>query len=313
VTHRLDEVMACADRATVLSHGAKVATLGIPETDAAALARLMVGREVHPPTAETRRVPVDAPVALAVCGLRVERDGRAAVDDVSFEVRAGEILGIAGVLGNGQAELLEAIAGVRPVAAGSIALCGRDVTTLPVAARLRAGLAQVPEDRWQQALVRELSVEENTVLGRHGAWGQPLGFDRASVRRHAATLIERFDLRPPDPSAPCGALSGGNAQKLVLARALAAEPWGEPRCLLAGQPTRGVDVGAIEVLHARIRAARDRGTAILLVSADLDELRALSDRVAVLSRGRLSEDFPASEASNELLGARMAGLPRGAP
>ena len=308
VSHRLDEVLGCADRVTVLRQGRHVTTLPAGDTDAAALARLMVGREVRPPRAEARVVPPEAPVLLAARGLSADRAGRRVLQEVSFELHAGEILGVAGVLGNGQTELLEVLAGTRAPCAGHLELRGRDVTALSVAARIRAGLGRVPEDRFAEGLVRELSVAENLLLGRQAAWGGWRGLDLGRIGRNAALQIQRCDLRPPDPAAPAGALSGGNAQKLVLARELAPEPWGEPCCLLAGQPTRGVDVGAVEAIHLRLRAARDRGAGILLVSADLTELLALSDRIAVMFRGRIVAVFPAAEASAARLGECMAGL-----
>lgn len=303
VTHRLDEVMSVADRVTVLRGGRVVAEEDVRATDPARLARLMVGDGVDL-AVDRRPTGVTGPPALAVRGLVVRRDGRPAVDGVDLAVRAGEVVGIAGVAGNGQSELLDALAGLRPVAAGTVHLGGQDVTGAPPEARRARGLALVPEDRGDRGLVGDLSLAENLLLGRPEAtppW-------RRGGRRAAAALLEGEDVRPPDPDLPARALSGGNAQKLLVARELARSP----RVLLAGQPTRGVDVGAAAHLHRRILAARDEGAAVLLVSGDLGEVLRLSDRVLVMVHGRVVAELSAAEATRDRVGAAMAGLVGGA-
>jgi general nucleoside transport system ATP-binding protein len=286
-----------------------VGELDTAATTARDLSHRMVGREVAPVApslGETQSPPgvPDGPPALEVRDLVVLRGATRAVDGVTLSVAPGEILGVAGVTGNGQSELLEALVGLRSVASGAVLLRGRDVTRWPVGERIAAGLAHIPEDRDDRGLVAGLPLEENLLLGRYGAFGGLLGLDRRRVRARAVDLLARFDVRPPDPRAAAGTLSGGNAQKLVVARELS----GAPSLVLAGQPTRGVDVGAVEAIHARLRAARARGAGVLLVSADLDEILALSDRVIVMNRGRVAGAFPVGEASPERLGECMGGV-----
>jgi simple sugar transport system ATP-binding protein len=211
---------------------------------------------------------------------------------------------VAGVEGNGQRELVEAIAGLRPATSGTIALGGRDLRALDVRRRGDAGISHVPEDRHERALVLDYSVAENLVLGQQHRFTRGAMLDGRRILAHARELIARYDIRPADPSLAVRALSGGNQQKVVVARELARDF----RVLLAAQPTRGVDVGAIEFIHARLRAARDEGKAVLLVSADLAELLALSDRIAVMYGGRFVATLPRGEASAEALGEYMTGV-----
>jgi simple sugar transport system ATP-binding protein len=230
------------------------------------------------------------------------------VDDVSFSIAPGEILGIAGVEGNGQTELVEAIAGLRRASAGKIMLVGtlgiaRDITTASVHERTRAGLAHIPEDRQRRGLVLEYSVSDNLILGAQRHFSRGLALDRARIAANAREKVESFDIRPPDPSLPARALSGGNQQKVVIAR----EMGRDFSVLLAAQPTRGVDVGAIEFIHARLREARAEGKAILLVSAELAEVLALADRVAVMYAGRIVKILPRDEAGEEIVGQLMTG------
>jgi ABC-type uncharacterized transport system ATPase subunit len=224
------------------------------------------------------------------------------VDRVSFSISPGEILGIAGVEGNGQTELVEALAGLCD-AAGTISLAGHDLTRLDVRARGDAGLSHIPEDRHQRGLVLDYSVAENLILGQQHRFTHGATLDFTRVLDHARDLISRYDIRPADPFLAARALSGGNQQKIVVAREMARDF----RMLLAAQPTRGVDVGAIEFIHARLREARDQGKAILLVSADLAEVLALSDRVAVMYGGRFVAVMPRAEASSDTLGPYMTG------
>jgi general nucleoside transport system ATP-binding protein len=236
---------------------------------------------------------------LVVAG---ERHARA-VDDVSFTVQPREILGIAGVEGNGQSALIEAIVGLRRAQSGEIRIAGTDVTSMSLRAREARGLAHIPEDRHRRGLVLDYSVADNLILGRQRAYEHRGVLDRSRILADARAAIALADIRPPDPMLPARALSGGNQQKIVIARALARENF----VLIAAQPTRGVDVGAIELIHARLRAARDAGTGILLVSAELSEILALSDRVAVMYGGRIVAIVPRAEASEASLGPLMTG------
>ena len=303
ITHKLDEVMQVSDRVTVMRRGETVARFDTRATNPAELARAMVGRDVAlGGVALSARAP-GAPALvvrdLVVAGARRPRE----VDGISFEVAAGEILGIAGVEGNGQSALLDAIAGLRPVAAGSIALGARDITAVSVGARAAAGLAHIPEDRHRRGLVLDYSVADNLILGRQARYARWGRLDRSCVAEHARAAVERFDIRPPDAALPARALSGGNQQKIVIAR----EMGGAFSVLLAAQPTRGVDVGAIEFIHAQLRAARDAGKAVLLVSAELQEILALSDRVAVMYGGKFAGLMPRAQASEATLGPLMTG------
>jgi simple sugar transport system ATP-binding protein len=228
---------------------------------------------------------------------------------VSFTVARGEILGIAGVEGNGQSELIEAITGLRPVTAGTVRIADssgtlRDVTAHDVRRRADAGLSHIPEDRHRRGLVLDYSIAENLILGlQHRFTGGAGTIDTTRVSANAASRISTFDIRPPHEALPSRALSGGNQQKVVIAR----EMGRDFVVLIAAQPTRGVDVGAIEFIHAQLRRARDEGKGILLVSADLVEILALSDRIAVMYGGRIVVTLPAAEATPETLGPYMTG------
>ena len=228
---------------------------------------------------------------------------------VSLSVRGGEIVGIAGVEGNGQSELFEALAGLRAASGGAVRLGGEPLGDLAPRARQDRGLGHVPEDRHQRGLVLELSVEENLILGRQRDFAGRLGLDRAKIRAEADRRIAESDVRPADPTARVAGLSGGNQQKLVVARELARPGL---RLLLCAQPTRGVDIGAIEQIHRQLVAARDRGLAILLVSAELSELRALSDRLYVVYKGRISAELDAAALAAEGALDRIGGLMTGA-
>jgi simple sugar transport system ATP-binding protein len=308
ITHKLDEVVEISDAITVMRAGRTVARMATHDATPQAIARAMVGRDVvlAADAAETRPPATDArPPMLEVRDLVVERaPGLLAVRGVSLTVAAGEILGVAGVEGNGQRELVEAIAGLRPATSGTIALGGRDLRALDVRRRGDAGISHVPEDRHERALVLDYSVAENLVLGQQHRFTRGAMLDGRRILAHARELIARYDIRPADPSLAVRPLSGGNHQKVVVARELARDF----RVLLAAQPTRGVDVGAIEFIHARLRAARDEGKAVLLVSADLAELLALSDRIAVMYGGRFVATLPRGEASAEALGEYMTGV-----
>jgi simple sugar transport system ATP-binding protein len=312
VTHKLDEVMALSSQVTVLRRGEVVAQMATRETSAAELAQAMVGRAVVA-TADRPRAPVaaGAPVRLAVEDLAVARpDGSLAVDGVSLQVRAGEILGIAGVEGNGQTELTLALAGVLPLGRGRAAIDGVDLSRASVRARQRAGLAHIPEDRHARGLVLDFTVEDNVMVGRDQVYARPLSLDRQRLRADTRAILERLDVRPPDPSAPARALSGGNQQKVVVGRELSRRP----RVLVCAQPTRGVDVGAIERIHEELLGVRAAGCAVLLLSAELDELTGLADRIAVLYRGRVVgtvDNPPERRAERQALGELMLGAGSG--
>ena len=310
ITHKLDEVAEISDTITVLRAGRTVASFPTAGTSPAAIARAMVGRDVvlagdvpHEQARGDVPAPSTAP-ALEVRNLVVAGERRArAVDDVSFTVQPREILGIAGVEGNGQSALIEAIVGLRKAQSGTIHIAGTDVTSMSLRERETRGLAHIPEDRQRRGLVLDFPVADNLILGRQRAYEHGGVLDRARILADARAAIALADIRPSDPMLPVRALSGGNQQKIVIARALARETV----VLIAAQPTRGVDVGAIELIHARLRAARDAGTGILLVSAELSEILALSDRVAVMYGGRIVAIVPRAEASEASLGPLMTG------
>jgi simple sugar transport system ATP-binding protein len=314
ITHKLDEVIDVSETITVMRAGRTVARMKTEGTTPQAIARAMVGRDVALALdAEYTGVPAAqelgaVPAMLEVRDLSVHgTTGHEMVKNVGFSIAPGEILGLAGVEGNGQTELIEAIAGLRP-ATGAITLAGLDLMPLDVRRRGDAGLSHIPEDRHERALVLDYSVAENLILGQQHRFTRGAALDASRMLQHARSLIAHYDIRPPDPSLPARALSGGNQQKIVVAREMARDF----KVLLAAQPTRGVDVGAIEFIHARLREARDQGKAVLLVSADLSEVLALSDRVAVMYGGRIVALLPRSEASPETLGPYMTGAERAA-
>jgi simple sugar transport system ATP-binding protein len=303
ISHKLDEVLAIADRITVIRRGRVVGTRVPAETNEDELAELMVGREVSLVVDRGESHPGD-PV-LRCEGLRVKDDrGNVTVDGVDLEIRAGEIFGIAGVAGNGQDELVEALVGLRRPAAGRVTLDGRDVTGQSTRAMRARDVTYVPADRQRYGLVLTYPVEDNLVLTTYHekpyARG-PLRND-AAVDRLAEELIPRFDIRTPSATTRVSNLSGGNQQKCVVAREFS----GETRLLVLDQPTRGVDVGSIEFIHRQIIAKRDAGTAVLLVSAELDEVLELSDRVGVIFRGRIVATFDADDAERDRIGLLMA-------
>lgn len=310
ITHKLDEVMAVTERITVMRQGATVARLETRGTTPEGIAKAMVGREVDlvVKKSEARSKSQEGSGLtvrnLVVRGNRIAR----AVNDISLTVAPGEILGIAGVEGNGQTELLEAIAGLRPVTSGTIAVGGRDVTHASVRERGDAGLSHIPEDRHQRGLVLDFAVADNLILGQQHRFSSRGVMDAGAIAAHASQQVAAFDIRPADPALPVRALSGGNQQKVVIARELARDFV----VLLAAQPTRGVDVGAIEFIHDTLRKARDAGKAILLVSAELREVLTLADRVAVMYGGRIVAELPRAEANEEVLGPYMTGARKGA-
>lgn len=305
ITHKLREVKAVADKITVIRQG-KVVGEAEPTTDTKELASMMVGREVDLKVDKKSATPDN--VVLSVQGISVldDRDQRA-VNNVSFEIRAGEILAIAGVQGNGQTELAEAILGLRQLhtSSGEVAILGKSVRGKPVRAILESGVGYVPEDRKKDGLISEFSIAENLML--NGSFSTPFakGFGIAFGERNkiADRLVEEFDVRTPSAQTPAGKLSGGNQQKVVLARELSRKV----DLLIVSQPTRGVDVGSIEFIHERLVEQRNAGKAVLLISTELDEVLALADRIAVMYRGQIVGVVDANT-DRAKLGQMMAGV-----
>jgi len=313
ITHRLDEVVELSDTITVMRAGQTVARIKTSETTPSEIARAMVGREVSL-SAGKRVQPIARPAGpqpdqgLEVRNITVNGSrGIRVVDGVSFSVKPGEILGIAGVEGNGQTELIEALAGLRPIFSGGILVDGVDLTRRSVAMRHDTGLSHIPEDRQRRGLILEYTVADNLILGVQKHFAKRGVIDKDRVMDNALEEISAFDIRPPNPVLAVRALSGGNQQKVVIAR----EMGRDFSVLLASQPTRGVDVGAIEFIHQQLVEARSKGKAILLVSAELNEVLALSDRVAVMYRGKFAVVMPSSDASEEVLGEYMIGTKKG--
>lgn len=303
ISHKLHEVMAASDRVVVLRGGKVVAERATASTSPAELAELMVGRQVIRPrrTAHSTGKPV-----LQARGLTVIEAGKRGLDEADFTVCEGEILGIVGVSGNGQASLGHVLSGLARPLSGTLTLHDQDITRLSPRDLIRLGVGRVPEDRHAEGAVGDLPVWENAVLERlrtprFSRWGV---VRRAEARAFAAQLINRFDIRGAGPETRTRLLSGGNMQKLILGRNLVAQP----RFLLANQPTRGLDEGAIAAVHAELLAARGEGAAILLISEDLEEAAALSDRIQAIVKGRLSQPVPAEQADARTLGLMMAGV-----
>ena len=313
ITHKLREVLDITDSITVLRRGKNVGELITRETNQREIARMMVGREVLLRVDKTEAHP--GPVVLHIEDLHAQSDrGLEILHGVSLEVRSGEILGIAGVEGNGQSELIEVLTGMRKATAGKITITEvkngqvgqtRDVTAADASQIRTLGLAHIPEDRRESGLVLAESIEDNSILGRQRwtrfSWRR-IVLLLTQIARWATKLISDFDVRTPSATVPIKTLSGGNQQKLIIARELSANPV----VLVAAQPTRGVDIGAIEFIHRQLIEQRDAGKAVLLVSAELDEIRSLSDRIAVMYEGRVV-DIVSPEATEEQLGILMTG------
>ncbi|MGW0801948.1 ABC transporter ATP-binding protein [Nonomuraea sp. NPDC002799] len=324
ISHKLDEVLGIADAITVIRRGTTVASVDPRDVTARRLAELMVGSEL--PTPETRESTVTDRVALRIEHVTMEADGhrpvpkgtpvtayaetlraegkRLLLDDVSFDIHEGEILGVAGVEGNGQSELIEAIMGIRP-AHGTITLGAQDISSWSTLKRRESGIGYIPEDRHRQGLLLEASLWENRVLGhqtrkpaRRGIW-----IDRRAAKADTQRIVEQYDVRTPGVETLALALSGGNQQKLIVGREMS----GEPKFLIAAHPTRGVDVGAQAAIWDHLRDARAAGLAVLLISADLDELIGLSDSLQVIYRGRLVAALDPSDVTPEQLGGYMTG------
>jgi len=303
VTHKLNEVMAVSDRITVLRNGRVAERLVTADTTPDAIVRAMTGQHVTLQRPKQPREP-GAP-KLEARGLIVEQHGRRVVDDVSLTVCGGEIVGIAGVAGNGQSELIEALMGLTPIERGTVRIEGKDVTHGAVAAHRAAGVSYIAEDRARTASAATASATDNLAMGFHRA--PPLArrglLQPRAMRAWARGLIERFDIKIASTDTPVGTLSGGNLQKVVTARELAHDA----AVLIAEQPTRGVDVGAIAFIHGELLKERERGHGILLVSAELSEILALADRILVMYEGRIVAEFARAAADEATLGLYMAG------
>ena len=321
ISHKLDEILHATDRVVIMRDGRVVQEMPTPAADAPTLARAMVGREVSLRTEasalgilgeltaagddEERADEVaGGEVVLAVRGATaVGNDGRPLLDGLDLELRAGEILGVAGVEGNGQVALTEVFSSLLELDSGDVTLAGEAIPTGVPGAMGRAGVAVIPEDRHASGCVLDLTVAENLVLANTGdvsRWGM---LNRSRIERLARRLIDRFEIYTPSPHIPLRLLSGGNQQKVVLARELS----GAPKVLVASQPTRGLDVGAIEYMNGQLRAAADDGVAVLLISTELEEILDLADRVTVIFRGRLAGSMPRGTVELERLGLMMGG------
>jgi simple sugar transport system ATP-binding protein len=304
ITHKLDEVLAISDQVTVMRDGRVVTEKQTSQTNAAELARLMVGRDVLLRVEKQPAIP--GRIVLNV--KRLSMTGR--LRDVSLQVSAGEIVGIAGVEGNGQTELIEALAGLvdSNLLSGMVEFEGKDISSLSARQRKEMGIAHVPEDRHRRGLLLDFSLEENSILGVH--YRKPavarrgsVVLDNSAIRVRAQDVIQRFDVRPRNPDLPARALSGGNQQKLIIGREFELPP----KLLLISQPTRGVDIGAIEFIHRKLVALRDSGCAVLLVSAELEEAVALADRLMMIYEGRIVGEVDPARASKEEIGLMMTG------
>ena len=305
ISHKLQEVLAISDRISVLRQGKLVGTVLAEGMTRPQLARMMIGRDV---LLERRRANVD----IGAVRLRLEKvsaldvTGKPTLRDVSLSIQSGEILGLAGVSGNGQRELAEVIAGLRPVTDGTVEMDGTFITNWPIARRTEKGLAYIPEERMYDGIVREFSISENLILQdhTHNPFSRGIFLDFGHIARHSWKLVQNFQVKTPNINTATKNLSGGNIQKLILARELSRRP----TVLVAAQPTRGVDIGAMEYIHQRLLDQRATGTATLLISADLDELLALSDRIAVIYEGQIMDIVQRNETSAEELGLLMAGV-----
>src|SRR5918998_2099302 len=309
ITHKLSEVLAISDEVTVMRDGRVVGSVQTKDTNAAELARLMVGREVL--LRVERTDPKVGEPELEVRNLSVvDNNGAKRVNEVTFEVRRGEIVGIAGVEGNGQTELMEALAGLVDPAriTGEINFEGKILNAMGARVRRELGIAHIPEDRHRRGLLLDFILTENSILGVHyrrpiAAFAGGIFLDNNAIQRRTAEIIQRFDVRPPNAALPARALSGGNQQKLIIGR----EYKVGPKLLLVSQPTRGVDIGAIEFIHRKIVELRDAGCAVLLVSAELEEITSLADRLLVVYHGRVVGEVDPRTATQEEIGLLMTG------
>jgi simple sugar transport system ATP-binding protein len=307
ITHKLAEVLAISDDVTVMRDGRVVGQVKTAETNAVELARLMVGRDVLLRIEKTAASPGQTVLGVHELTMKA-KDGARRLDAVTFDVRAGEIVGIAGVEGNGQTELIEALSGLilPPAVSGTIQFAGNDITRVSARHRKEMGIAHIPEDRHRRGLLLDFDLAENSILGVH--YRRPavahLGgvlLDDGAIRRRTEQIIKDFDVRPANPDLPARSLSGGNQQKLIIGREFNLQP----KLLLVSQPTRGVDIGAIEFIHRKLVALRDAGCAVLLVSAELEEVTALADRLLVIHNGRIVGEVDPQHTTPEEIGLLM--------
>jgi simple sugar transport system ATP-binding protein len=304
ISHKLDEVLAVADEITVMRRGTTVATVTPAEVTARRLAELMVGSEL--PSPETEESTVTDRVMLSVRDLGLAEPGRRPLlSELSFDIHAGEVLGIAGVEGNGQAELVETIMGMRKPTSGTVLLGSDEITHWSTRQRREAGIGFIPEDRQRHALLLDAPLWENRILGHQTQEPNVNGpfINRRAARKDTERIVKEYDVRTPGIDVLAAALSGGNQQKLIVGREMS----GDPILLIAAHPTRGVDVGAQAAIWDIVRVARRKGLAVLLISADLDELIGLSDTIQVLLRGRLVGEFDPSAVTPQELGSAMTG------
>ncbi|SFB21038.1 simple sugar transport system ATP-binding protein [Cohnella sp. OV330] len=305
ITHKLKEIMEVSDRVTIIRRGKVVGTVNTAKTSESELAEKMVGRRVSLDKPKEAAKPGETVLELSDVTVAGADKGKPVVDGVSFRIRAGEIVGIAGVDGNGQHELVEALTGMRAVQSGSIRLNGRDITQASIKNRIKAGMSNIPEDRQKHGLVLDFSVSENLILGspEQGRFFKGGFLNKSEIDRHASKLIEAYDVRTPDIHNKTRSLSGGNQQKAIIAR----EMERDPQLLIAVQPTRGLDIGAISFVHDRLLQARAEGKAVLLISYELDELHRLSDRIQVIFDGRIMGEVDPEKAADDEIGLMMAG------
>ncbi|HDQ14036.1 MAG TPA: ATP-binding cassette domain-containing protein, partial [Sediminispirochaeta sp.] len=305
ITHKLDEVKAISDRVYVLRGGELVGERKTSETSIAELANLMVGRDVVL-TVERKEKEAGEKKVFEVEDLRVlNSKGYPAVDGLSLNVRPGEVVGIAGVDGNGQSELAEAIVGLLPAAGGKIIHEGDDITHMSIKERMNRSISYVPSDRQKYGLVLQMTIGENIMIGNHdrAPFSTGIKLNYKYINSYAGELVDKFDIRTPDVLNPAGKLSGGNQQKVILAREFSRDP----TFILVSQPTRGLDVGAIEYIHSQILAMRERNVAILLISLELEEIFALSDRILVLYKGKIVKELEPEKTSDKEVGFYMTG------
>jgi general nucleoside transport system ATP-binding protein len=304
ITHKLEEVLAISDDVTVMRDGKSVGYVKTSETSKQDLARMIVGRDVLLRVEKTDALPKES--VLKVQKLSVNGRNGLALNDVSFEVRAGEIVGIAGIEGNGQTELIESLAGLLASQKGSINFLGSDITKLDARHRKEKGIAHIPEDRHKRGLLLNFDLAENSILGTH--YKKPVAsgiglLNNSFIEKRVNSIIEKFDVRPPNHELAAKSLSGGNQQKLIIGR----EFDSNPKLLLVSQPTRGVDIGAIEFIHRKLIDLRDSGSAVLLVSAELDEVTALADRLLVIANGKFVGEVDPKVTTIEEIGLMMVG------
>lgn len=307
ITHKLKEIKQAASRCTVLRRGKLVGTVDVDSTTEAQMAAMMVGREVHFTTPKAKARPGEVVLRLEKLFVKNSR-GLEAIRNLSLDVHRGEIVGVAGVDGNGQAELVEAITGLRPIESGAILLGGKDISRSPIRERIQDGVGFVPEDRHKHGLVLDFRLDENLILKTYAsaAYRGKFGvLDRPAIEKNAERLISAFDIRTGEgPATKVRSMSGGNQQKAIIAREIDLSP----DLLVISQPTRGLDVGAIENIHSRIIAERDKGRAVLLISFELDEILNLCDRIAAISKGEIVGIVDGESTDEREIGAMMAGI-----